>query len=36
MRGVMMGRVYFNYVPKFLKADSGIDDQTFRTAYKYH
>jgi len=34
MGWVMMGRVYFNRMPEFLKANGGIDNQTFCTAYE--
>jgi hypothetical protein len=30
---IVVGCVYFDGMPEFLKANSGIDDQTFRTAY---
>ena len=32
MCGVVVGCVYFNRMPEFLKANGSIDDQTFRTA----
>jgi hypothetical protein len=34
MGWVMMGRVYFDRMPEFLKANGGIDNQTFCTAYE--
>ena len=34
MCGVVVGCVYFNRMPEFLKANGSIDDQTFGTACK--
>jgi hypothetical protein len=34
MGGVVMRCVYFNSMAKFLKANSGVDDETFCAAWK--
>ena len=34
MGWVMMGGVYVDRMPEFLKANGGIDNQTFCTAYE--